>query len=87
LCHTNEYIHLQKNYNSPKGLNPDFQDSRISRIISKPVGARFALALVPKCFYTPVQVRREGSKCFYTPVQAAGRVQNDFTLKNKEKMP
>jgi hypothetical protein len=26
LCHTNEYIHLQKNYNSPKGLNPDFQD-------------------------------------------------------------
>jgi hypothetical protein len=43
LCHTNEYIRIQKNYNSPKGLNPDTPDFRISRIISKPVGARLAL--------------------------------------------
>jgi hypothetical protein len=51
LCHTNEYIHLQKNYNSPKRLNPDIPDFgifRISRIISKPVGARLALALYGK---------------------------------------
>jgi hypothetical protein len=40
FCHTNEYIRIQKNYNSPKRLN---QDSGISRIISKPVGARLAL--------------------------------------------
>jgi TolB-like protein len=33
LCHTNEYIHLQKNYNSPKGLNPETPDFRIFRII------------------------------------------------------
>jgi uncharacterized protein (UPF0248 family) len=32
FCHTNSYIHLQKNYNSPKCLNQDYQTIIKARI-------------------------------------------------------